>query len=264
MTSATGRRVAKLEGALAPREAVLAWLAEAQQFPDILDHARAITDLPIEAAALSVISARVVGAVREARKGQARDDVERAARRAEGDAVFLFCLVLILNVRAHETARVEGLRATATFWWMGALLGGPHGPPVSDTDAREQRDAWRLWRSVVDRLTTDVRVDAEARASLEGRYLAGHDVLFADAATAWAGHVDFVERLGGLAEIIAPGEPAKAGRRKPGRSGPGDSLDARVEALVSRLADDARVKAYEVLGDRERAVSIMERRLASG
>jgi hypothetical protein len=239
MSSATTRRVAKLEGALLPREAVLAWLAEAQQFPSIVGHARATADLPVEAAPLSVISARVVGAVREARKGQPREDVERAARRAEGDAVFLFCLVLILNVQAHETARIEGLRATATFFWMGALLGGPDGPPVSDTDARERRDAWCLWRSVVDRLTTDVRVEAEARTSLERRYLAGHDVLFADAASAWAGHVEFVERLAGLAEIIAPSEPAKTGRRKPDRSGPAGAFDTQVEALASHLADDA-------------------------
>jgi hypothetical protein len=263
MTSATTRRVAKLEGALQPREAVLAWLAEAQQFPGIVDHARSIADLPVEAAPLSVISARVVGAVREASKGQAREDVERAARRAEGDAVFLFSLVLILNVQAHETARVEGLRATSAFYWMGALLGGPHGPPISETDAREQRDAWCLWRSVVDRLTTDARVEAEARTSLERRYFAGHDALFADVASAWAGHVEFVERLAGLAEVIAEAEPAKAVRRRPGGSGSGDSLDGRVEALAVQLADDARVKAYEVLGDRERAISIMERRLRS-
>jgi hypothetical protein len=263
MTSAAARRVAKIEAALQPREAVLAWLAEAQQFPTIEGLARSIADQPVEAAPLSVISARVVGAVREARKGQPREDVERAARRAEGDAVFLFCLVLILNVQAHETARVEGLRATATFYWMGALLGGPHGPSVSDTDARERRDAWRLWRSVVDRLTTDVRVETEARTSLERRYLAGHDVLFADSATDWAGHVEFVERLAGLAQILAPGEPAKTGRRKPDRSGPGDSFDARVEALATRLADDARVRAYEIVGERERAVSIMERRLGA-
>jgi len=121
------------------------------------------------------------------------------------------------------------------------------GPPISETDGREQRDAWRLWRSVVDRLTTDVRVAAEARVSLERRYFAGHDDLFADAATAWAGHVEFVEHMGGLAEIIAPGEPAKAGRRKPDRSCPGDSL-GRVKALAVQLADDARVKAYELLG----------------
>jgi hypothetical protein len=33
------------------------------------------------------------------------------------------------------------------------------------------------------------------------------------------------------------------------------------EALATRLVDDARVKAYDIVGDRERAVAIMERRL---
>ena len=33
---------------------------------------------------------------------------------------------------------------------------------------------------------------------------------------------------------------------------------------VETLADDARVRAYEVLGDRPRAVAIMERRLSAG
>ena len=256
MTSAAARRVAKVEGALQPREAVLAWLADAQQFATIEDQARSIADLPVEAAPLSVIGARVVAAVRAERKGQPRDEVERAALRAQGDAVFLFCLVVVLNGHALEVARVEGLRAAAVFYWMGTLLGGPHGPPESDEDARERRDAWRSWRTVVDRLVADVRVETEARSELERRYLGGHPVLFTDAATAWAGHVELVERLLVLAEAI---EPARATRRPSG----GESLAARVEALATRLADDARVKAYEIVGNRERAVSIMERRLGA-
>ena len=87
MTSTARRRVAKLEGALLPREAVLAWLAEAQQFPNIVDPARSTADLPVEAAPLSVISARVVAAVRESFKGQARDETERVARRERGGAI---------------------------------------------------------------------------------------------------------------------------------------------------------------------------------
>ena len=255
MTSASARRLAKLEGALHPREAVLHWLAAAQQFPTILDHARSIADLPIEAAPLSVIGARVVAAIRAELKGQPRDTVERAARRAQGDAVFLFCLVVFLNGRVLEVAQLEGLRAAGAFWWMGALLGGPHDPPTSDQDAEERRDAWRSWRTLIDRLATDVRVETDARASLERQYLGGHDVLFLDAATAWASHVEMVAGLARLAEITGVVEPTKPSRR---RSSVGDT---RVEALADRLADDARVKAYEILGERERAVSIMERRL---
>jgi hypothetical protein len=170
--------------------------------------------------------------------------------------VFLFCLVVVLNGRALEVARVEGLRAAAVFYWMGTLLGGLQGPPESDEDARERRDAWRNWRTLVDRLVADVRVETEARAELERRFFCGHAVLFPDAAAAWAGHVDFVERLLGLADVI---EPARRPRRPSG----GESIAAQVGALATRLADDARVKGYELLGERERAVSIMERRLGA-
>jgi hypothetical protein len=69
-----------------------------------------------------------------------------------------------------------------------------------------------------------------------------------------------IERLGRLAEVIVPSKPVKARRRKPDAS---DSFDGQVGALASRLADNARVKAYEILGERERAVAIMERRLRS-
>lgn len=257
MTSATGRRLAKLEGSLQPREAVLHWLAEAQGYPGVVEYIRSqIVGQPVEAAPLSVIGTRVVAAVRAERKGQPRDEVERAVRRAQGDAVFLFCLVVVLNGHALEVSRFKGVCAAAVFYWMGTLLGGPHGPPESDEDARERRDAWRSWRKAVDLLSMDVRVETEARADLERRYLGGHPVLFPDAATAWAKYVDLVERLLGLAEVI---EPARRPRRPSG----GESLAARVEALATWLADDARVKAYEILGTRERAVAIMERRLGA-
>ena len=224
--------------------------------------ARSIADQPVEAAPLSVISARVVAAVREAMKGRSRDDVERAARQAEGDAVFLFCLVLGLNREVFEVTQLEGLRATATFLWMGVLLGGPHEPPTTEEDARERDEAWRSWRGVADRLASDARVATEARKSLQERYFAGHDVLLVDAAKAWGGHVEQVAGLARMAEIVGSAEPAARARGIP-RRGANAAVDERVEALARRLADDARVKAYEVLGQRERAVAIMERRLRS-
>jgi hypothetical protein len=64
-----------------------------------------------------------------------------------------------------------------------------------------------------------------------------------------------------MAEVIEGAEPAKPTRRKPGGRGSGDAFEAQVEGLASHLADDARVRAYEILGERERAVAIMERRL---
>ena len=136
MTTAAGRRLTKLEGALMPREAVLAWLVEAHQFPSLVEHARSIAELPVEAAPLSVIGARVEAAVRASLTGQPRDAVWEAVRRAVGDGVFLFTLVFGLNGQALEIARVEGLRAAATFYWMGCLLGGPRAADLPPAEAR--------------------------------------------------------------------------------------------------------------------------------
>jgi hypothetical protein len=265
MTTATSRRVAKLEGALCPREAVLAWLVEAQQFPSLEDHVRSIAGLPVESAPLSVIGARVEAAVRASMTGQPRDAVWEAVRRAVGDGVFLFTLALQINVVALEMARVEGLRATAVFYWMGCLLGGPRAADLPPAEAkvyeRELADCWAPWWPVLDRLTLEVRVETEARATLERRFFGGRAVLFADAGAAWASHVDFVERLASLAETMASTGWPMARSRRSMRTAPGGSLTERVAERVATLADDARVRAYEILGDRPRAVEIMERRL---
>jgi hypothetical protein len=187
MTSATGRRLARLEGALAPREAVVAWLVDAHQFPSLTDHVRAIAERPVEAAPLSVIGERVEASVRASMKGPPRDAVDEAVRRAIGDAVFLFTLALLINTETIEFSKVEGLRAAGVFLWMGVLLGGPRSADLPSAEAkvyvRELADAWVLWRTVVDRLRLDVRVEAEARATLQERYFGGYDVLFADART---------------------------------------------------------------------------------
>jgi hypothetical protein len=256
--------MAKLEGALHPREAVLAWLVEAQQHSSLVDHARSIVELPVEAAPLSVIGDRVEAAVRASMQGQPRDAVWEAVRRSVGDGVFLFTLAIGLNVVALEMARLEGLRATAVFYWMGCLLGGPREsdvPPAEvETYQREQTDAWAQWRTMVDRLSLDVRVENEARMTIERRFFAGHDVLFADASAAWTGHVDFVERLASLAETMASAGGKMARSRRSTRVA-GGSQTERVAERVATLTDDARVRAYEILGDRPSAVKIMERRL---
>jgi hypothetical protein len=265
MTSAGGRRLAKLEGALPPREAVLAWLVEAQLLSGLDERARRVVELPIEAAPLSVIARQVEAAARDAMKGRPRDAVEAAVHGAVRDAMFLFCLVFQINGAALKIAEVEGLRGTAAIFWMGCLLGGPRAADLTPAEAtvfkRESQDAWGLWRSVVDRLGADLRVENEARATLEERFFGGRDVLLADVSERWAGHVDLIERLVGLAEDMPWTGTARARLRRPTGIEPSASVPERAAARAETVADDARVRAYEVLGDRPRAVEIMERRL---
>lgn len=265
MTSATDRRLAKLESALSSTEAVLAWLVEAQQFASLVDHARSIAELPVEAAPLSVIGQRVEASVRASMKGQPYEAIREAVRRAVGDGAFLFSLVMQINGEALEIAKVEGLRAAAVFYWMGCLLGGPRTDDLPAADRKrhveELADCWASWRTVVGRLSLDVRVENEARASLERKYFGGRDVFFADVGQMWTEHVSLVERLCGLAEAVASTGGPKARLRRSGAIGPSGSMAEHVAGRVTRLADDARVHAYEIMGDRERAVRIVERRL---
>ena len=173
--------------------------------------------------------------------------------------------MLQVNTQAHDIAKLEGLRAAAVFFWMGTLLSGPRAddlpPPEARVYVRQLADAWATWRSVVDRLDVDLRVENEARTTLERRYFGGHDLFLADVDEAWAGHVELVERLMGLAEMLASKAAPNARRRLSHGAGAGGSVAERVTHRVSELADDARVRAHEIMGDRERAVTIMERRL---
>jgi len=263
----TERRLAKVETSLPPKEAVLHWLAEAQQFASLVDYVRSIIDLPVSAAPLTRIGDSVEAAVRSAFKGEPRQAVESAVRRAVGDAVFLFVLVLKLNGAALEVARLEGLRAAAISLWVGRLLGDPAAdhPKADERElerSRERLEGWRQWHRVLDAILTDVGAEEVARATLERRYFDDQRVLFSDATEAWASLREIVDRLVALAEL---NQIAMRAADSPTDERATDSLAAQVpdtaESRAAILADDARVTAFELLGDRSRAVAIMERRL---
>jgi hypothetical protein len=163
-------------------------------------------------------------------------------------------------------AKVEGLRAAAVFYWMGCLLSGPRAddlhPAARDDHRTELAVCWANWREVVERLSRDVEIENAARAQLQRRYFGGREVFFADTGQAWAEHVDLVDRLERLAQGLTP--PAKpSSRRCSPRTDGIASLEDRIAQRVEVLADDARVRAFGIMGERDRAVGIMERRLVA-
>jgi hypothetical protein len=121
-----------------------------------------------------------------------------------------------------------------------------------------------MWASpTVEALTLVelVAVEEEARASLESRYFDGRPVLLGDAAQEWAGLRDMVDRLASLAGVRPPVIGARtSGHRRSAAAGRRHRAD-RVHERARTLADDARDSTFEQLGDRRRALAILERRL---
>ncbi len=258
------RRVAALESSLQPLEVVLRVLAEAQEYASIDAYARAVAEAPVESAPMSRIAANTEASVRAALKGQPRETVAAAIRRAVGDAIFRFILFLRINTETLAMAEHEGLRAAAAFYWMGSLLGGPREGDLEPDEwvahQAEQTAAWRLWRGVVASLLVVTFVEEDAREQLEARYLGGRPALLAESQADWDRFVEQVDRLWSMSDKLVPLSPDE--EQRVDATSP-NALDERVAERAQRLADDARVSTFERIGETPRAVAIMERRFGA-
>jgi hypothetical protein len=256
------RRVAALEASLQPADLVRHVLAEALAFGSLEDYTGFMIGQPEEAAPLSRIAIGTETAVRASMKGQPRELIEDAVRRAVGDGIFAFILVLRINEVAFEIAKLEGLRASAAFFWMGASFSGPDEEDLEPAEWAEHKEkqasAWQSWRAVVAGLVATLTVEEDARAELEARYLGGQASLFADAETEWSKFAELVDSLWSLSEKLVPLTPAEEHRAN--KDG-GPLFDERVRARARKLADDARISTFDRLGEPARALVILERRL---
>lgn len=256
------RRVAAIEGSLDPLNIVLHVIAEAQEYASIDAYARGIADVPVESAPMSLIAAGIEACIRAAMKGKPREEVSAVVRRAVGDAIFRYVLFIRLNTSALELAEREGLRASACFYWMGCLLGGPREADLELAEwkehQKEQAACWRSWHGVVASMLVLSLVEEDVREQLEARYLGGRPALLAETQKDWDRFADQVDRLWSIsANIVPPGQDETA-RVETVDSG---SYDQRVAHRVRHLADDARISTFDRLGENLRAVAIIERRL---
>ena len=179
----TKARLAKLEAALSPKEATLAWLGEAHQFPSLAAYVGWLVTQPPEAAPFWRVPEQAERAVRASLRGQPRDVVEAAAHQAVRDAVFLVELVIRLNVDAAELVRTETLRAVALAWEARAIA-GQREPDVAAHGRRLKAPCWATWRDAIAEWTRSLDGAEQARHDLERLYLDGRNVLFPDQASA--------------------------------------------------------------------------------
>jgi hypothetical protein len=252
------RRLAKLEASRTPTQVVLAWLAEAHEYPTLPEYVASPTDAPTEAWPLGRIGVQVETAVRASVKGKPKD-VWQAVRRAVGDAWFLFELVLHLNLGARQIRDVEGLRWALLTKWLGLLpaeaelaeRSGQGDPEHAEPEATD-------WRAALALSLTTLCTEQAPRAKLGQAYFEGRSVLFPALSQEWA---DLVARVQGLAQI-ADGLPALHSDGSTVcvdeiRRQAGEVADDRVRELTLI----AWVEALQMLGEHERVAAIMERQV---
>lgn len=265
------RRLAKLENALAPKTAVLLWLTEAHAFPGLPAYVDWLTDQPKAVAPLVRIPEQVEAAVCVSMRGAPRTSVEAAVARAVKEAVFLFELVLALNLAAEETIRFEGPRSAALYWERRALAleaaldGGRSAKHAGEKDRHAERPA--AWREAATAQLTDLYAAEAGREHLERRWLDGHRALFPELAREWETLREGAERVVALGDEPATLAGSVRRRKRPGA----DPLavcraaaSVRAPRWASDLADRARISTLELLGDTASAVAISKRRWQAG
>jgi hypothetical protein len=107
-----------------------------------------------------------------------------------------------------------------------------------------------------------VRVEQAARSALDETYFAGRSVLFAEVAEDWTRVGEQADRVDSILETLREPFRTRAGfglrRVLPAKPG---LIASRAQSRAAELADEARIAAFEILGDRGRAIAIAESRL---
>jgi len=269
--AAAKRRLAKLEGALSPRAAVLLWLEEAQAFHTLHDYVIPLLGKPLNEYPLQRLGARVEAAARADLRGQPLESVEGTVRKRRREALFLFELVHEINLETHDTFALEGLRFAVLAYQMRCLELEAKVPEYLEHpyDGRPLAERWQEWHEALNAFLSGLYEADETRLLLERRYLDGHASLFPEFAGEWETLLDYAEGLASWVGLLwaTPGQEAmKRGSKRAGsRLLDLDALRAvaRAEApaKAAHLADGARCATLDLLGDSKAANSILERRL---
>ena len=181
--------------------------------------------------------------------------------------MFLFELVFILNQTAADFAQVAVLRSLVLGGHLDHLVIDPLSEDLAarqaDPEGARQIDtAWRTWRASTEELVRDVRVEEAAQSALDETYFAGRSVLFAEVAQDWTQLGEQADRLDTIVTTLREPFRTRAGfglrRDLPAKPG---VVAGRARSRVVELADEARIAAFEILGDRPRAIAISESRL---
>jgi hypothetical protein len=258
------QRLTEFDRSLSPLGVVLRWIATVQGHPTTDAYIDAVRGTPGWRPPYEVMRAAMDDTVRRERAGQTPGEIAYAVRQARGDVLLLFHLALGLNRAATAVADPWKVEA-AHLRIMGNMLGlDPDSwePEPGDRDPAGDLLGlwWRYWKDMVTDLLEQVAVEEGARERLEGSYFHARSVLFPDGAGAWEELRVQLEPLRDQLATLPPHLVARAARVTVGWQLPSDSVADRVAARAGELLDDARVDAFEWLGEPERGLRILDAR----
>jgi hypothetical protein len=241
------RRVAAIEVSLSPTQLVLRWLAEAHAFGDMESYVVSLLAQEPPVAPLDRLYREAEHGARTGMRGKRPELVEAAVRSALRETVFRFELVMRINVAAHELLDREVLFETIFASQLALLL--------TDQSKDRLKDESHLHRVRQCRDLTLLRVNellatAEARSTVEARYLDGRPALFPDIEAAFEEQLRRSQELAVTAMHLAELDGVEPGPDDP------EAVGLRTSQLVADLVEPAKSTALEKLGEGRPALDI--------
>jgi len=246
------KRIDKVETSLTPKQAVLLWMEESHSHGSIWAYALWLKEQPDSAYPLVRMPQQVREAVRAAMKGESREVVGRYVDSAERDVAFLFKLVYLVNARVIDDSRST---AFAFLWLLEKLktLRGEKGK-----DFIKEAGAWREYTRLVMGEVDAVHgaVDAIARRYFDSRVILSPDLAKErrDTLEAWD---KVIEMYNGMVEERV--DQKKVKELLLDREKEWISNEPAVQTKAAFLVDLAKAEALGLLGEHERAGTLMDK-----
>jgi hypothetical protein len=240
------RRLAALEASLSPTELVLRWLAEAHAYDDFKTYSESLFDQDPSNLPMDRLAREAQTSARSRSRGQPKEDIATAVRKALIETIFRAQLVMRINALTQEFIDREVLIDGALSAHLGLAVHAGKGQPIDKAPVGLVQV-----RDVLFARVTELHAFETARASVERKHLDGVTALFPAAVRAWTEQRSRSETLAVTAFRIAELD----GFDPP----PPDDEAAfvvRVAQLVADHVEPARSKAYYELGDGRRALAI--------
>jgi hypothetical protein len=240
------RRLAAIVASLSPTELVLRWLAEAHAYDDFKTYSESLLDQDPSTLPMDRLAREAQTIARSRSRGQPKEDVAAAVRKALVETIFRAQLVLRINALTQEFIDREVLIDGALSAHLGLAVHAGSGQPIDRAPVGLVQVRDLLFARV-----NELHAFETARAAVERKHLDGASALFPAAVRDWAEQRTQSETLAvtafRIAELDGFGPPP-----------PDDeaAFDARVAQLVADHVEPARSKAYYELGDGRRGLSL--------